>query len=192
MGIRKNSKILLHREAISFARTGEAGKSEPEINCTPSPEDGRTLKENPMRMTKLMAAMLVITCAMTMVPQKAEASIFGSLINLTENEYDPAVIFHNYTRRDVRFRVADCWGQVHKTTMKAGEGAKVAITSSPYVWIEASVWNANKGKWIVMDYIDVDWGHGIQFYKYARGDFRLETTASWTEEYLLNYPRYLR
>ncbi len=36
------------------------------------------------RMTKLTAAMLVLTCAMTMAPQTAEATMFQTLLNLTD------------------------------------------------------------------------------------------------------------
>ena len=65
------------------------------------------------RMTNIAAAMLVMTCAMTAVPQKAEASLWDALISLTGGQVvdDGAVQswqrirLRNNTSRHVLFEV---------------------------------------------------------------------------------------
>ncbi len=125
------------------------------------------------RMTKLMAAMLVLTGAMIMVPQKAEASLWGSLLELVT----PELRIWNNTGRDVRIRVWTDHGEYAKFRVSHNDLINVYSDAGANIFaIEAAVWNGSQGKYVVKDYrvFDNRAQYSVGFYKYARGEFRLE------------------
>ena len=71
------------------------------------------------RMTKLTATMLVMACTMSAVPQTANASLWGALINLTEVEpvHKPLYVW-NTTGRPVRIRVWTNYGEYCRVISK--------------------------------------------------------------------------
>lgn len=134
------------------------------------------------RTTKLMAAMLVLTCAMTIVPQKAEASIFGDLQALLYEEWEapspppptPLLVW-NETGRRVRIRMWSNHGDYEKNILENLEGCRFSAWESSGTWfaVEAAVWNKNLKKYVVMDYVEGPAFQYYRFYKHAQGDFRL-------------------
>lgn len=125
------------------------------------------------RMTKLMALMLVLAAAMIMVPQKAEASLWGSLLELVT----PELSIWNNTGRDVRIRVWTDHGEYAKFRVSHNDLINVYSDAGANIFaIEAAVWNGSQGKYVVKDYrvFDNRAGDWVGFYKYARGEFRLE------------------
>lgn len=128
------------------------------------------------QMTKLMAAMLVVTCAMVMVPQRAEASLWESLENLIESEPIPGRLYvGNYAGRKVRIRMWSNHGDYEKAVRQDQQLCGFSSHELTGTWfaVEAAVWNKYKQKYIVMDYIEGPAYQNYVFYKHARGDFRL-------------------
>ena len=125
------------------------------------------------RMTKLTATMVVLTCTMSAAPQTANASLWGTLINLTEVEpvHKPLYVW-NTSGRPVRVRVWTNYGEYAKFRFDHGQVVGVQ-TDATWFAVEAAVWNKNTKKYVVMDYLEcpryTDW----EFYKHAPGDFRL-------------------
>ena len=123
------------------------------------------------RMTKIAAAMLLVTCAMTAVPQKANASIWGALVSLTEPTPKQIYVINN-TGRPVRIRVWTNFGEYEKFRYDAGLVIGVE-SNATYFAVEAAVWNKNTKKYVVMDYAECPRDTVFDFYKHANGDFRL-------------------
>ena len=78
-----------------------------------------------LRMTKMAAAMLVLTCAITAVPQQAEKSVWGALVELMEGpgngNYEYDLFFHNNTGRTINVTLYDDRGIAGGGTLKPGE-----------------------------------------------------------------------
>ena len=128
------------------------------------------------RATKLMAALLVLTCAMTMAPKRAEASIWNSIIDLTTGEIPPGrLMVANDTGRPVRIRMWSNHGDYEKRRLEDGQLCGFAYDESDGTWfaVEAAVWNKNTKKYVVMDYVEGPAYQDYIFYKHAQGDFRL-------------------
>ena len=135
------------------------------------------------RMTKLMAAMLVMTGAMTMTPQKAEASLWNIVTELlSPSAPDPvysrsnpaALSLKNSSGRDVRFRVWSNYGEYSKIRLTASQTGYVAVDSdATYFAVEAAVWNTDKRKYVVKDYMEYYPGTSVEFVKLSRGIFVL-------------------
>ena len=125
------------------------------------------------RMTKITALMLLLTCAMTMVPQTAEASLWGQLIDLTYSEPIPKPLYvWNNTGRPVRIRVWTNYGEYAK--FRYNNGGVIGVQSdATWFAVEAAVWNKNTKKYVVMDDAECPRYTDFEFYKHARGDFRL-------------------
>ena len=128
-----------------------------------------------MRRTTTMA---MLVCGLTLVPQRADASLWTTLVDLTESSFysPPALRVDNQTGCDIRIRIWSNTGEYGKRKMPSDATWRTVVWSnSTWFAVEAAVWNASKGNYIVMDYAEYPWGTNIVFYKYARGDFRLGT-----------------
>ena len=133
------------------------------------------------RMTKCVAVMLAMTCAMTMAPQNTEASIFGTLIDLTDGPIlECPLLVLNDTGRPVRIRMWSNHGEYDKDKLDSGRYVCGMPYTSRATWfaVEAAVWNKNKKKYVVMDYVEGPAFQDYVFYKHAQGDFRL---AIWED-----------
>lgn len=139
------------------------------------------------RMTKLMAAILVLTCAMTMLPRQAEASLFGEITAIVGGyEYeDPnagggqprELMVRNNTDRDIYVWTTASW-QVFGSGMVIPPGKQMGIygyaPDGHYeFYIELYVYNKYKKKWVLKDI--AIWGNDSvgEAIKVSRGDFRL-------------------
>lgn len=135
------------------------------------------------RMTKLMAAMLVMTGAMMMAPQTTEASLINIITELlspsapdpVNSRSNPAALsLKNSSGRDVRFRVWSNYGEYSKIKLTSSDTGYVAVDSdATYFAVEAAVWNADKRKYVVKDYMEYYPGTSIEFVKLSRGIFIL-------------------
>ena len=129
------------------------------------------------RTTKLMAAMLVLTCAMTLVPQKAEASLYGVLLTLlqegSENYVPPDtdVRIWNDTGREIKLQIWDSNGGYDYVHVPAGRAMDLRSRSRTTTYaVRLSV--LNNGRWVAKDYEYFGHGARVSAYKHRRGDFR--------------------
>ena len=122
-------------------------------------------------MTKTAAVMLVLTCAVVALPQKADANIWGALVSLTQPAPKQLYVI-NHTGRPVRVRV---WtNQGDQVKFRFDDQSAIGV-SSDATWFscEATVWNKNTRKCVVMDYAECPRGSVFEFYKHAQGNFGL-------------------
>ncbi len=137
------------------------------------------------QIAKLMAAMLVVTCAMTVVPQQSAAqTLWGELEKLVPqtNTWDINFEIWNNTGREVRVE-AERWydhlgywsgGSYGKRILQPGETAWSVNTSGTHrvrLWI----WNSNQRRWVLKDkiYVFSPGPYFMEAYKAGRGDYRL-------------------